>query len=53
MKALTLVEPKKFAIIEKDIPVATGNKVVIKIKEQVMKANIGDVQIIENMAEKK
>ena len=32
MKALTLVEPKKFAIIEKDIPVATGNKVVIKVK---------------------
>lgn len=32
MKALTLVEPKKFEIIEKDIPKATGNKVVIKVK---------------------
>lgn len=32
MKALTLVEPKKFAIIEKEIPKATGNKVVIKVK---------------------
>ena len=31
MKALTLVGPKKFTIIEKDIPKAFGNKVVIKV----------------------
>ena len=32
MKALTLVEPRKFTIIEKAIPKASGNKVVIKVK---------------------
>ena len=32
MKALTLVDKKKFEIIEKDIPKAEGNKVVIKVK---------------------
>lgn len=32
MKALTLVEQKKFTIIEKEIPKPTGNKVVIKVK---------------------
>ena len=32
MKALTLVEQKKFTIIEKEIPKTTGNKVVIKVK---------------------
>lgn len=31
MKALTLVEPKKFKIIEKDIPKPIDNKVVIKV----------------------
>lgn len=33
MKALTLVDVKKFQMIEKDIPSATGNKVVIKISK--------------------
>lgn len=33
MKALTLVAPKKFEMIEKDIPVAEDNKVVIKISK--------------------
>ena len=32
MKALTLVDKKKFEIIEKNIPKAEGNKVVIKVK---------------------
>lgn len=32
MKALTLVDKKKFEIIEKSIPKAEGNKVVIKVK---------------------
>lgn len=34
MKALTLVDVKKFAIIEKNIPEATGNKVVIKVSKE-------------------
>lgn len=33
MKALTLVDVKKFDIIEKDIPKATDNKVVIKVSK--------------------
>lgn len=33
MKALTLVDVKKFQIIEKDIPTATNNKVVIKVSK--------------------
>lgn len=33
MKALTLVDVKKFEIIEKEIPKAVNNKVVIKVKK--------------------
>lgn len=33
MRALSLVDVKKFAIIEKENPTATGNKVVIKISK--------------------
>ena len=33
MKALSLVDVKKFEIIEKDVPVATDNKVVIKVSK--------------------
>lgn len=33
MKALSLVDVKKFDIIEKDVPVATDNKVVVKVSK--------------------
>lgn len=33
MKALTLVDVKKFEIIEKEMPTTTNNKVVIKVKK--------------------
>lgn len=33
MKALSLIDVKKFAVIEKEMPTATDNKVVIKVKK--------------------